>query len=115
MAAVRPLLDTACALYKDAVEAFRTADAEKALRIRQSEDDSSQMEVRALHAIMEHFYFSESKDKSGLSYMGMHGILICRSLNRVCRRASNLAEHTYFVARGINIKHTTPSSSQEES
>jgi phosphate transport system protein len=35
----------------------------------------------------------------------MHAILIARALNRIYRRASNIAEHTYFMVEGVSIKH----------
>jgi phosphate transport system protein len=105
LSAVGRLMTTATVNYGKAVEAFRTADIEQALDICRSEDEITQMEVAALHRIMECFCSDGGRDGGCRSYIGMHGILICRSLTRICRRLSNVAEQTYFIAEGVNIKH----------
>jgi phosphate transport system protein len=105
LSAVGRLMATAIANYKKAVEAFRTADTGQALDICRSEDETTQMEVAALHRIMDCFCSDGGRDGGGRAYIGMHGILICRSLTRICCRLSNIAEQTYFIAEGVNIKH----------
>ncbi|MDR3358752.1 MAG: phosphate signaling complex protein PhoU [Desulfovibrio sp.] len=104
LTAVNSLMTMATANYRKAVESFCTADIGQALAICRSEDETTQMEVAALHRIMDCFC-SDGGGDGGRSYMGMHGILICRSLTRICRRLSNIAEQTYFIAKGVNIKH----------
>lgn len=103
--AVVELADTAKALYGQAVEAFRAVDADASLDLCRSDAESTKMEVKALRAIMEDFYASGKAARNDEAYAGMHGILVCRSLNRICRRSANIAEHTYFIAKGVNIKH----------
>lgn len=98
MDAVSALMETAKKSYAHAVEAFRTLDGGMALTLCRNEDESTQEEVKALHKIMD-------SSSGGTSYAVMHGILICRALNRICRRAANIAEQTYFIAEGVNIKH----------
>jgi phosphate transport system protein len=102
---VRDLMDTARMLYRKAVESFRTEDAEQALQLSRMDEEVTQMEVRALHHIMERFCPGGREGRSGLMHACMHGILICRALNRICRRAANIGEQTYFILRGINIRH----------
>ncbi len=102
--AVNVLMEEAKSLYKRAVETFREADPEKALALCRSDDESTQMEVRALQHIMDYFCLSAA-GQDGQPYAGMHGILICRALNRICRRSANIAEHTYFILQGVNMKH----------
>lgn len=97
------LMADAVRLYAEAVTAFREEDAEKALQICRKDDENTQLEVAALHRIVD--YFCSAGGKNGTIYVGMHGILICRTLNRICRRAANIAEHTYFYVTGVNIKH----------
>jgi len=103
--AVSTLMETAKKSYKHAVEAFRTLDGDKALALCRNDDESTQEEVKALHRIMGYFCLETHTVDDDRSYTGMHGILICRALNRICRRSSNIAEHTYFIAEGVNIKH----------
>jgi phosphate transport system protein len=110
---VQALANAAGALYRKAVEAFRTGDTRAALELRRSDEESALMEVQALRGIMD--FFSSDETKIGQSYTGMHGILICRSLNRICRRAANIAEHTYFSIAGVNLKHVPSPGEKPES
>ncbi|MDR1947366.1 MAG: phosphate signaling complex protein PhoU [Desulfovibrio sp.] len=98
--------DAAVSLYKKAVEAFRVGDTCSALELWRNEEESARLEAQALRGIMD--YFALDGNNIGLSYAGMHGVLICRSLNRICRRAANMAEHTYFIVKGVNLKHVFP-------
>ena len=105
---VRELMDTARSLYKKAVQSFRTEDAEQALRLSRTDEEVTQLEVRALHYLIEGFCSKGEESQPGLMHACMHGILICRALNRICRRAANIGEQTYFILRGINIRHASP-------
>ncbi|MDL2207092.1 phosphate signaling complex protein PhoU [Desulfovibrio sp. OttesenSCG-928-F20] len=105
MDAVSTLMETAKKSYRRSIEVFRILDGDKALTLCRNDDESTQEEVKALHRIMEHFCLESHAGDGGKSYTGMHGILICRALNRICRRSANIAEHTYFIAEGVNIKH----------
>jgi phosphate uptake regulator len=89
------------AMYKQSMEAFRTANGELALKLCRVDDELARREVAALHRVMD---FSNGR-QGGVSYGVVNGILIWRSLNRICRRCSNIAEHTYFIVEGVNIKH----------
>jgi phosphate transport system protein len=89
------------------VETFRSEDAEQALKLcGQADAERTQQEVAAQQNLMDYLH-SISEQGKGIeqSYAGMHGILICRALSRICRRSINIAEHTYFIATGVNIKH----------
>lgn len=110
LSAATDLVNTATDLYKRSVGAFRAADAAGALALCRTDDESTQAEVKALHRLMDHFCTGGKDAHSNGAYTGMHGILICRSLNRICRRSSNIAEHAYFIAEGVNIKHVPVSS-----
>ena len=105
MEATGLLMRSAITMYTQAMDAFKTAGKEQALRLCRVDDEISQQEVTALHRVMEYFCAKEDGRSNGLSYGGMNGILVCRSLSRVCRRCSNIAEHTYFIEEGVNIKH----------
>lgn len=99
MEEVSRLMDMACMLYNSSVTAFRDGDRELALSVCRGDDDASQMEIRIIQRLMQ--------DMGGNMdpHVGMHIILITRALNRIWRRASNIAEHAYFVMEGVSIKH----------
>jgi phosphate transport system protein len=99
------LMRSAVVMYIQALDAFRTANKEAALKLCRVDDEIARQEVAALHRVMDFFCGRQDRTHKGMSYGGMNGILICRSLNRICHRCSNIAEHTYFIVEGVNIKH----------
>ncbi len=107
MRAIGTLMRSAVRMYIQAMDAFRTADKEKSLLLCRVDDEIARQEMAALQSVTEHFCGGPEERRKGLNYEGMNGILICRSLNRICRRCSNIAEHTYFIVEGVNIKHQT--------
>ena len=106
MGTVSKLMHSACTLYKNAVESFRTGNFEMALELCRNDDEITQQEVAALQSFMECFCFiPEQTGGIKHSFAVMHGILICRALSRICRRSANIAEHAYFITRGLTLKH----------
>ncbi|MDR2745199.1 MAG: phosphate signaling complex protein PhoU [Desulfovibrio sp.] len=103
--ALQPLLEKARELFAEATEVFRASDTEAAMRLCRDDDESTRLEVGALQRIMDFVRADAAAGKEDAPYPVMQGILICRALNRVCRRCANIAGHTYFIARGVNVKH----------
>lgn len=103
--AIHSLTGRARELYRKAEQAFKSGDAESALELVRSDDESTRLEVEALQEIMGHFCNLRGAERTSQVTADVHGILICRSLNRVCGHAANLAEHVYFITHGLNIKH----------
>ncbi len=93
------LMDITCKTYKDATDAFQASSPDLALKVRQYEDDAALLDVRIMHKLL------QLLDKGAEPQKTIYIILISRSLNRIWRRAMNLAEHTYFIYAGVNIKH----------
>lgn len=110
--AMAGLMRTAKESLKTAVAAFKDADVRAALGIIENDDECVQKEVLALHRMMDHFCADAGGAHNSGAQAGMHGILICRSLNRICRRSANIAEHTCFIAEGVNIKHVRVTTDQ---
>lgn len=99
---LEPLMDLAQKIYRDAVNIFQHENAANALELRHTDDESAQLEVHVLHDLVGCF----GKESCEISnWHVLHSILISRSLNRICRRASNIVEQTYFIAQGVNLKH----------
>ena len=89
----------------EAIAAFRDGNTELALHICRGEDDEiTQMEMHIIQNLMARLTSAESGVNAG-GWRVMHAILIARALNRICRRASNIAEHAYFMVEGVSIKH----------
>ena len=88
----------------EAIAAFRDGNAGLALHICRGEDDITQMEMCLLQNLMSRLTGGEANPDDG-GWCVMYAILIARALNRIFRRASNIAEHTYFMVEGVSIKH----------
>ncbi len=96
---IKHLMDITRKTYADAIESFREASPELALKVRQYEDDAALLDVRIMHNLMN--FLENGAEPQSAFYI----ILVSRSLNRIWRRAMNLAEHTYFIYAGVNLKH----------
>ena len=88
----------------EAIAAFREGNAALALQICRGDDDITQMEIHLIQNLMERLTSGEANPGVG-GWCIMHAILIARALNRIFRRASNIAEHAYFMVEGVSIKH----------
>ena len=104
LALMRRMADRVQSTLRNAVVAFREGDAALALRIRQDKDEIVQLEVHVLENVIRNLAEATSKT-GGADWSTLHAILIARSLGRIFGRASNIAEHCYFMAKGKSIKH----------
>lgn len=84
----------------DAVRAFRDKDTELALSIRCQQDETTQMAVAGFQRIMR-----DLEAGTVDAWYALHLILATRALERVYSRAVNVAEHAYFLAEGVSLKH----------
>ncbi|MCL1890279.1 MAG: PhoU family transcriptional regulator [Desulfovibrionaceae bacterium] len=105
MAIVHSLMDMGISLYSRAVECFRDYNAEKAMALCRESKDSGRREILAVQNMVDFLCCREDLKENWEPYAGLQGLLTCRALNRVCRRAVNIAEQTFFIVRGENIKH----------
>lgn len=122
---VAPLMTDICTLmtlvrkiFNDAVTAFRDGDKELALAVVREDDTASLMEMRIIQRLMQDrgsVHGQDNEDCCAGEYanaapsidpqVAMHVILITRALNRIWRRATNIAENAYFVLQGVSLKH----------
>ena len=103
-ALTRQMIDTAQKALHDAIIAFREGDASLALQVCRGQDDIVQLEVHLLQNVMRDL--TETTNRTDVTgWATLHAILIARSLSRIFGRASNIAEHCYFMKQGVSIKH----------
>ena len=101
---MRQMMELARNALHDAITAFREEDVPLALHVCDCKKDILQLEVSLLQKVMQSFAGNASgKDDAG--WPALHAILIARSLSRIFGRASNIAEHCYFMKQGVSIKH----------
>ncbi len=87
-------------MLEEGIESFKDKNTNLAVTIRIHQDELTQLVVKNFNTII-----NALQDKSLDPWLGMHYMLIIRSLERIAGRAVNIAEHAYFLTEGINIKH----------
>lgn len=87
-------------MLRNALNAFCEEDAAAALAVSRYDEETAQMIVAIFQKLMQ-----QVREQSVDAWDSMHLILITHALDRVCRRAENIAEHTYFMLEGVSLKH----------
>lgn len=94
------LMERAREMLQKTLTAFREEDAATALAVSHYDDETAQFMVTIFQKLM-----TDVQEQKVAAWDSMHIILITRALDRICRRAENIAEHTYFMIQGISLKH----------
>jgi len=94
------MISLANKLLNDSLAAFQEQNADAALALCQLNDEITQEEMAIFEAICH-----MAPDTIGGGQPAIPSVLIYRSLSRICHRAFNLAEETYFIVTGESIKH----------
>ena len=97
---LRALCTRTSAMLHNALLAFQNADAPSALEVSRYDDETAQLMVNIFQKLMQ-----AVGDRLLEPWDSMHIVLITRALDRVCRRAENIAEHAYFMVEGVSLKH----------
>lgn len=87
-------------MLRNALYAFCEEDAAAALAVSRYDEETAQIIVAVFQKIMQ-----QVREQNVDAWDSMHLILITHALDRVCRRAENIAEHTYFMLEGVSLKH----------
>ena len=88
-------------MLRSALLSFQNADAPLALTVSRYDEETAQIMVSIFQKIMQ-----AVKEQQLDPWDSMHIILVTRALDRICRRAENIAEHAYFMVEGISLKHS---------
>ncbi len=94
------LLNKAQYMLEESIVSFRDKNTQLAGVLRVQQDEIIELVVKSIDYCM-----SSLTEKRMSPWLAMHYILIARAVERVASRAVNIAEHTYFLVEGINIKH----------
>ncbi|MDR2726559.1 MAG: phosphate signaling complex protein PhoU [Deltaproteobacteria bacterium] len=87
-------------LLHNALQSFQNRSVQQALEVCLSDTDTVLLTEEISRKIIDSVV-----DQAVDAHLGMHALLVVRGLDRVCHRAQNIAEHTYFMVQGENIKH----------
>ena len=97
---LRALCTRTSTMLRNSLLAFQNGDAPSALAVSRYDDETAQMMVNIFQKLMQ-----AVGDRTLEPWDSMHIVLITRALDRVCRRAENIAEHAYFMVEGVSLKH----------
>ncbi len=86
--------------YEKAIASFQEGNKDLALEVCNSDKANNKLILNLMHRIMECVV-----DNSADPWNSMHSTMIARALDRIYRRAQNIAEHTFFMVDGVSIKH----------
>ncbi len=87
-------------MLDESITAFKDKNSHLAQTLRTQHDEIVGLMVKSLE-----YCITSISNKTLSPWLAMHYILITRALERIAGRAVNIAEHTYFLVEGINIKH----------
>jgi len=87
-------------LLHNALQSFQNYAAHQALEVCRNDVMGNQLTEEISRKIIDSVV-----DQSADAHIGMHALLVVRGLDRICHRAQNIAEHTYFMVQGESIKH----------
>ncbi len=87
-------------MLDDALQAFKDGNSELALEVSRYDVETAEIMAKVYHNIMD-----QVQSGAMTPWASMHIIFIIRSLDRIFRRAENIAEHAYFMVEGVSLKH----------
>ena len=92
----------ASAMFRDAVHAFRDQNAELAQQVCSADGLADDLNMKVLKQCMD----AGTAECGALSLdRSIRMVMVARSMERVGDLATNIAESTFFVVRGVSIKH----------
>ncbi|MFR4117695.1 MAG: phosphate signaling complex PhoU family protein, partial [Bilophila wadsworthia] len=95
---LRALCTRTSAMLRNSLLAFQNGNF-GALAVSRYDDETAQMMVNIFQKLM------QAVGDTPLNRGTPCTVLITRALDRVCRRAENIAEHAYFMVEGVSLKH----------
>jgi phosphate transport system protein len=90
-------------LMQTALQSFQNKSVPQALEVCLSVADTARMTEDISRKIMDSVV-----EQAVDAQLGMHALLVVKAFDRICHRTQNIAEHTYFMVQGENIKHRPP-------
>jgi phosphate transport system protein len=90
----------ALAMFKEAVRAYASGDAELALSVCKMDSEVDMLNHKNVRDIIEHMI----RETPAIE-RSVHTIILIRRIERIADLATNIAESVVFMVRGVNIKH----------
>ena len=89
------------AMVKDAIDAFVNRNAERALEIRERDNEVDEIYERMLHELLTILSEHPRLIESGISLL-----LLFRHMERIGDLAANIGEEVYYLVKGDVIRHS---------
>lgn len=97
---IKRMADVAISMVKEALEAFLRSDCDKAKLICERDDEIDALNDQAYRELQE---LMKKEPKNVPQELSL--IMVAHNLERIGDLATNIAEDTIYVAKGIDIRH----------
>ena len=91
---------TVLAMVRDALQAFREEDTERAQAVMNLDDQVDALNAQIFRQLLEH----PAADAQSRA-LDMRLILFARSLERVADHATNICEEVFYLVQGADVRH----------
>jgi phosphate transport system protein len=91
---------TVLGMVRDALQAFREEDTERAQAVMNLDDQVDALNAQIFRQLLEH-----SAGDAQSRARDMRLILVARSLERVADHATNICEEVFYLVQGADIRH----------
>ena len=98
--AVVEMTEKALVMFKEAIRAYSSGDAELALSVCKLDSEVDMLNHKNVRDIIEHMI----RETPAIE-RSVHTIIMVRRIERIADLATNIAESVVFMVRGVNIKH----------
>jgi phosphate transport system protein len=99
---IRHISDLVATMVRDALTAFARYDADLAYEVAKRDNEVDKEYKFAMRALV-----TQMMEDPRTIAQSMHTIWILRSLERVGDHAQNVAEHLFYLVKGINVSHSS--------
>ncbi|MBF0481641.1 MAG: phosphate signaling complex protein PhoU [Desulfovibrionaceae bacterium] len=102
--AVSPLMEQLTAMVRDmflkAIAAFREGDAELAAQVCRLDASVDEQHFKVVKNAM-----NVSACDNTIMERAIHRIMVAKAMERIADQATNIAETTIFIVKGVSVKH----------
>jgi phosphate transport system protein len=101
MNAVQSLADISLSMYQNVIDAFSRLDCDQAAQVCGQDNTADDLNIKIIRRLID-----SMSSENAVVERAVHTVIVANSLERVGDLSTNIAENIYFIAQGINVKHS---------
>jgi len=101
MNTIKEMADLVLSMYKQSINSYSNLDCDLARKICLKDSEADDFNIKIIKKLIDYM-----STESIIVERAVHSIIVSNSLERVGDLATNICEHIFFIARGINIRHS---------